>query len=189
MQINQRPWTGAPVAICHFINHAARANSVFGKINSLWDFIRQCRQEVHTSGWLKWKLQKRNQMLRDCQQLLCCSSKFISTENTAPEMRGDEEVVMSSWSKRRAADEMIRVFLSRERRDTAHNQRPWNQAQSHSRRCLLIYIDSKTPPLVVEICKDIFIWTICLFPLAASLSVSLSLSQTYIFLVKCLCNI
>lgn len=43
----------APLVICHFINHAVKANCVVCKSIVSGTFVRQHRQGVHMSGWLK----------------------------------------------------------------------------------------------------------------------------------------
>lgn len=55
-----------------------------------------------------------------------------SAENTEPEMRGDEEVVMSSWAKEERLMKWFECLEVEKGKIWTHNQRPWNQMQSYS---------------------------------------------------------
>ncbi len=71
-------------------------------------------------------------MLRQRKQLLCCSGKFLGSENAVPEMRGDEEAVMSSWVKEEQLMKWLECLEVQKGKIWAHNQRRWNQMQSYS---------------------------------------------------------
>lgn len=164
--------------ICHFINHAAIANSAVGKSivrGTLSDSTDKKFTQV--GGWNE-SCNKETRCWEKCKHGLCCSSKFISTENAEPEMRGDEEVVMSSWAKEEGLMKWLECLEVEKGKIWAHNQRPWNQMQSYSMASYLHWCKKNSAVSGGNLQRH---FSKCFPSSVVSHSVSFSISQAHIF--------
>ena len=128
MKMNCRPWTDAPLVICHSVNHAVKANCVVGK--SIVSGTLLDKAFTRVGGWNE-SCNKETDAERSVNKSFVNAANS-SAENTEPEMRGDEEVVMSSWAKEERLMKWFECLEVEKGKIWTHNQRPWNQTQSYS---------------------------------------------------------